>query len=57
MIKGNLKKRIFTSAALLFLLALIFYNDFILVLSFLIIGSLSSIEFINLISEYLLISF
>jgi len=49
MIKGNLKKRIFTSAALLFLLALIFYNDFVLVLSFLIIGSLSSIEFINLI--------
>ena len=49
MIKINLKKRIFTSAALLFLLALIFYNDFVLVLSFLIIGSLSSIEFINLI--------
>ena len=49
MIKGNLKKRIFTSTALLFLLALIFYNDFVLVLSFLIIGSLSSIEFINLI--------
>ena len=48
MIKNNLKKRIFTSAALLFLLALIFYNDFVLVLSFLIIGSLSSIEFINL---------
>ena len=51
MIKGNLKKRIFTSAALLFLLALIFYNDFVLVLSFLIIGSLSSIEFINLIRQ------
>ena len=49
MINSNLKKRIFTSLALLFILALIFYNNFILVFSFLIIGSLSSIEFINLI--------
>ena len=51
MIEKNLKKRIFTSTALLLLAALFFYFKFILIYTLIVLSVLSIIEFTNLISK------
>ena len=51
MIEKNLKKRIFTSLALLVLTTLFFYFKFVIVYTLIVLGVLSIIEFINLINK------
>lgn len=51
MIKNNFKKRIYTSFFLFSLFFLIFINDFVLILSLLLIGIFSVLEFANLIKK------
>ena len=51
MIEKNLKKRIFTSLALLLLATLLFYFKFILIYTLIVLGVLSIIEFTNLINK------
>ncbi len=51
MIESNLKKRIFTSIALLVLTALFFYSKFFLIYTLIVLGVLSIIEFHNLIKK------
>ena len=51
MIELNLKKRIFTSIALLILTTFFFYFSFVLVYTLIVLGVLSIIEFINLINK------
>ena len=53
MIEKNLKKRIFTSLALLVLTTLFFYFKFVIVYTLIVLGVLSIIEFINLINKIL----
>ena len=48
MILNNLKKRIFTSFILLFLVLLIYNFDYFLVYCLIILGTLSIIEFLNM---------
>ena len=48
MITNNLKDRVFTSLALLFLLSLIIFFDFMMIYSLIVLGTLSLIEFLNL---------
>ena len=57
MITNNLKDRIFTSLALLFLLSLIIFFDFMMIYSLIVLGTLSLIEFLNLSKKILRNSF
>ena len=51
MIKKNLKKRIFTSIALLLLTLLFFISKFVLIYTLIVLGVLSIMEFTNLINR------
>ena len=51
MIEKNLKKRIFTSVALLFLTLLFFISKFVLIYTLIVLGVLSIMEFTNLINK------
>ena len=48
MISKNLKKRIYTSLALLLLLYLIFFSKIVLLFSLIVLGVLSILEFLNI---------
>ena len=48
MISKNLKKRIYTSLALLFLLYLIFFSKIVLLFSLIVLGVLSILEFLSI---------
>ena len=51
MIEKNLKKRIFTSIALLLLTSLFFLSQFVLIYTLIVLGVLSIMEFTNLINK------
>ena len=51
MIEKNLKKRIFTSIALLLLTSLLFLSEFVLIYTLIVLGVLSIMEFTNLINK------
>ena len=51
MIEKNLKKRIFTSIALLLLTLLFFISKFVLVYTLIVLGALSIMEFTNLVNK------
>ena len=51
MMEKNLKKRIFTSIALLLLTSLLFLSQFILIYTLIVLGVLSIMEFTNLINK------
>ncbi len=51
MIENNLKKRIFTSIALLLLTLLFFISKFVLVYTLIVLGALSIMEFTNLVNK------
>ena len=51
MIEKNLKKRIFTSIALLLLTSLLFLSQFVLIYTLIVFGVLSIMEFTNLINK------
>ena len=51
MIEKNLKKRIFTSIALLLLTLLFFISKFVLIYTLIVLGVLSIMEFTNLINR------
>ena len=53
MIENNLKKRIFTSIALLLLTLLFFISKFVLVYTLIVLGVISFLEFYNLIVRIL----
>ena len=57
MITNNLKERVFTSLALLFLLSLIIFFNFMMIYSLIVLGTLSLIEFLNLSKKILRNSF
>ena len=51
MIEKNLKKRVFTSIALLLLTSLLFLSQFVLIYTLIVFGVLSIMEFTNLINK------